>query len=212
MSATQPKPESRPLGLIEGIRDIQGQHLMLTDLIEKEKAYTMKLTEMIKTLQRDADDVIPLRPEAIGERCQAAYLVSEGVVVMFDAQRHMTSKAFSALPASAIVSAIEDCTSALSRVMAEKRRTESDRVESLERVMKELKKAQATFRVAKGEEPAAEEEEFEAPPSKAVVQPPPIAEASGKDEPEESQRVTRTGEGFSFKGIFGDKTKREGSA
>jgi hypothetical protein len=211
MSATQPKPETRPLGLIDGIRDIQGQHLMLTDLIEKEKAYTVKLTEMVKTLQRDADDVIPLRPEAIGERCQAAYLVSEGVVVMFDAQRHMSSKPFSALPASAIVSAIEDCTSALSRLMADKRRTETDRVESLERVMKELKKAQTTFRVAKAEEPAPEDEEFEEAQSKPVAQAPMMAEESVKEEAADNQRAPRTGEGFSFKGIFGDKTKREGS-
>jgi hypothetical protein len=211
MSATQPKPEARPLGLIEGIRDIQGQHMMLVDLLEKEKAYTLKLTEMVKTLQHDADEVIPLRPEAIGERCQAAYLVSDGVVVMFDDKRHMTSKPFSALPASAIVSAIEDSTSALSRLMAEKRRTEGERVESLERVMKELKKAQATFKVTR-EEPAAEEDTFEVSQPKQAVQPPVMAEESPKAEPEENQRTTRPGEGFSFKGIFGDKGKREGSA
>ena len=129
---------------------------------------------------------------------------------MFDAQRHMSSKPFSALPASAIVSAIEDSTSALSRLMAEKRRTESERVESLERVMKELKKAQATFRISK-EEPPAEEEAYEAPQQKPVVAPPVMAEETAKEEADDTQRAPRSTEGFSFKGIFGDKSKREGS-
>ena len=211
MSATQPKPEARPLGLIEGIRDIQGQHMMLVDLFEKERAYTLKLTEMVKTLQRDADDVIPLRPEAIGEKCQAAYLVSEGVVVMFDSQRHMTSKPFSALPASAIVSAIEDSTNALSRLMADKRRMEGERVESLERVMKELKKAQATFRISK--EAAAEEEgTYDAPQEEPVAQEPSSEDEGSDDEAKNAQRAPRAPEGFSFKGVFGDKAKREGTA
>jgi hypothetical protein len=202
------KPDVRSPGLVEGLRDIQGQYMMLADLFEKEKSYAYRLTDIVRTLQREADEVIPLRPEAIGENCEAAYLVSEAVVVMFDSHRHMTSKPFSALPASAIVSAIEDSASALGKLIAEKRKAEMERVESLERALKELKKAQATFKVAKGEEARA---------GRAAGG----SEDKGQQQKEESGKETQepqpeyptevpSKDAFTFKGVFGDKREREG--
>lgn len=204
------KAEAKPAGLVEGLRDIQGQYMMLADLFEKEKAYAIKLTEIVKELQQEADEVIPLRPEAIGENCQAAYLVSEAVVVMFDSHRKMTSKPFSQLPAGAIVSAIQDSTSALGRMIAEKRRTESERVDSLEKVLKELKKTQATFKSAALDEAHGAHYEGAILETKAS----PDVQGSKEEVKQEAQpevpvKMTPPKEAFKFKGVYGDKGARE---
>jgi hypothetical protein len=72
-------------------------------------------------------------------------------------------------------------------------------------MMKELKKAQATFRLSKAEE-AQPEPPHEEPELEASPQAPPAKEEEekGADEPQPSARQQ---DAFSFKGIFGNKNK-----
>ena len=154
----------------------------------------------MKAMQTEVDTVIPIRPEALGRPARAAYLVSEGVVVIFDSNGGMTSKPLSTLPSDAIISIIQECTPELQRLLSEKRRTESNKVKSMERVLKELKKAQATFKTTKRDESMVEDEEEEEPPEQAeqsprkegaeVVTPPPARTGSNS---------------FAFRGSFGEK-------
>lgn len=62
----------------------------------------------------------------------------------------MTSRPLHKLPPEVIVSVVEDCAPALRRMLVEKRLAESAKAKSLERVFKELKKAEETFSIFRG--------------------------------------------------------------
>ena len=161
MSSGQQERENGTGGFADSLREIQGEYMMLGELYEKQKSYGQRLSEMMKTLQFEVVTVIPIRPEALGRPCRAAYLVSEGVVVVFDPSGAMSSKPLYSLPSEAIISIIQECTPELQRLLSEKRRSESNKVKSMERVLKELKKAQATFKQTKREDASVEEDEEE---------------------------------------------------
>lgn len=174
--------------------------MMLGELYEKQKSYGQRLSEMMRTLQFEVDTVIPIRPEALGRPCRAAYLVSEGVVVVFDPSGAMSSKPLYALPSESIISIIQECTPELQRLLSEKRRNESSKVKSMERVLKELKKAQATFKQTKRDEAIVEEDEEEEPA-------PAVDQGARKDTAEVvPPTATRTQrDTFAFRGSFGEK-------
>ncbi len=198
-------------GFVDSLREIQGEYIMLTELYEKEKSYGQKLSDMMKTLQFEVDATIPIRPEALGEPCKEAYLVSEAVVVLVDAAGNRISRPLSRLSANTIVSVIEECTPELRRLLFEKRKLESSKVRSLERVLKELKKAQATFKQSKRDEVEIPEEEAkedmkeeaeEEEPEEPKVQRKPIEEVAPPPRPQK--------EGFAFKASFGEKRESPG--
>ena len=200
MSSAQQDKENGPNGFADSLRDIQGEYMLLGELYEKQKRYGEKLSEMMKAMQTEVDTVIPIRPEALGRPCRAAYLVSECVVVVFDQTGGMTSKPLSTLPSDAIISIIQECTPELQRLLSEKRRNEDKKVKSMERVLKELKKAQATFKQTKRDDIMEEDEEEE--------EPTPAMEQKGqKDTPEVvAPPPTRTQrDSFAFRGSFGEK-------
>jgi len=157
----------------------------------------------MKTMQFEVDTVIPIRPEALGRPCRAAYLVSEGVVVAFDTSGSMTSKPLYMLPSDAIISIIQECTPELQRLLSEKRRNESNKVKSMERVLKELKKAQSTFKQTKHDEGISEEEEEEEEEEEA----PPLEQRNQKDTTEMPSSPTARAQrdSFAFRGSFGEK-------
>jgi len=200
MSSGQQDKDSNNGGFADSLREIQGEYMMLGELYEKQKSYGQRLSEMMKTMQFEVDTVIPIRPEALGRPARAAYLVSEGVVVIFDSSGGMTSKPLYTLPSDAIISIIQECTPELQRLLSEKRRNESNKVKSMERVLKELKKAQATFKQTKRDEAIVEDEEEEEPT-------PAMDQGIRKDGPEvvatPPPRTQR--DSFAFRGSFGDK-------
>jgi hypothetical protein len=197
MSSAQQDKENGSNGFADSLREIQGEYMMLGELYEKQKSYGQRLSELMKTMQFEVDTVIPIRPEAVGRPCRAAYLVSEGVVVVFDANGGMTSKPLYALPSDAIISIIQECTPELQRLLSEKRRNESNKVRSMERVLKELKKAQSTFKQTKREEGVAEEEEEEDTPV--------VEQRSQKDTAEIVAPARPQRDSFAFRGSFGEK-------
>jgi len=200
MSSAQQDKENGPNGFADSLRDIQGEYMMLGELYEKQKSYGQKLSELMRAMQSEVDTVIPIRAEALGRPCRAAYLVSEGVVVVFDQNGGMTSKPLSTLPSDAIISIIQECTPELQRLLSEKRKNESNKVRSMERVLKELKKAQATFKQTKRDDLTGEdEEEEEAAPA-----------MDQKDQKDSGGMVAPTPvrpqrDSFAFRGSFGEK-------
>jgi hypothetical protein len=187
----------------DSLRDIQGEYIMLTELYEKEKSYGQKLADMMKTLQYEVDSTIPIRPDAVGEQCKEAYLVSEAVVVLVDNNGNRISRPLYRLPAATIVSVIEECTPELRRLLFEKRRSESNKVRSLERVLKELKKAQATFKQTRREDTEEEDQKEEV---KETAEEKPLP----KEQPEVVPQSRTSREGFAFKGSFGEKREVPG--
>ena len=204
LSQAQAEKETGTAIFADSLREIQGEYMMLGELYEKQKSYGQRLTDMMKAMQFEVDTVIPIRPEAIGRPCRAAYLVSEGVVVVFDPTGGMSSKPLYSFPSDAIISIIQECTPELQRLLSEKRRLESGRVKSMERVLRELKKAQATFKQTKRDDAAVEEDEDDdATPA--------IEQRSQKDSaemitPAPTQPPPRTQrDSFAFRGSFGEK-------
>jgi len=202
--AEEQKGKEEAGSFTDSLRDIQGEYIMLTELYEKEKSYGQKLTDMMKTLQDEVDSTIPIRPDAIGEQCKEAYLVSEAVVVLVDGNGNRISRPLYRLPASTIVSVIEECTPELRRLLFEKRRSESSKVRSLERVLKELKKAQATFKQSKREE--VEDEDAKEDLKERVEEEKPVP----KEPAEVAPQARPSREGFAFKGSFGEKREVPG--
>ena len=187
-------------GFVDSLRDIQGEYIMLGDLYEKQRSYGSKLSEMMKTLQFEVDTIIPIRPEALGKPCRAAYLVSEAVVVVFDSNGGLTSKPLYTLAPDVIVSIIQECTPELQRLLSEKRRAETSKVRSMERVLKELKKAQSTFKQTKRDELEAEEEETE--PEMESVR---LSDPKVQKEMDAPPQPRTAKDSFAFRGSFGEK-------
>jgi hypothetical protein len=203
--AEERKGKEEASSFTDNLRDIQGEYIMLTELYEKEKSYGQKLADMMKALQSEVDSTIPIRPEAIGDGCREAYLVSEAVVVLVDYSGNRISRPLYKLPAATIVSVIEECTPELRRLLFEKRKSEGNRVRSLERVLRELKKAQATFKQSRRDE--VEEQEDPKDEIKDRVQ----EEKPIQREPAEVPLQPRPSrEGFAFKGSFGEKREVPG--
>ena len=201
MSSGQQDKENGPSGFADSLRDIQGEYMMLGELYEKQKSYGQKLSELMKAMQFEVDTVIPIRPEALGRPCKSAYLVSEGVVVVYDTNGGMTSKPLYMLPSDAIISIIQECTPELQRLLSEKRKNESNKVKSMERVLRELKKAQTTFKQTKRDDTMEEEEEEEPTPvmeQRSQREPPEMV--TPPPPPSKTQR-----DSFNFRGIFGEK-------
>ena len=201
MSSGQQEKENSNGDFADSLREIQGEYMMLGELYEKQKSYGQRLSEMMKSMQSEVDTVIPIRPEALGRPARSAYLVSEGVVVIFDTNGGMTSKPLATLSSDAIISIIQECTPELQRLLSEKRRNESNKVKSMERVLKELKKAQATFKQTRKDETVEEEDEEEDESLPAVDQ------GARKDNseiaPPSPARAQR--DSFAFRGSFGEK-------
>jgi hypothetical protein len=199
MSSGQQEKENGSAGFADSLREIQGEYMMLGELYEKQKSYGQRLSEMMKTLQFEVDTVIPIRAEALGRPCRAAYLVSEGVVVVFDASGAMSSKPLYALPSDSIISIIQECTPELQRLLSEKRKNESTKVRSMERVLKELKKAQATFKQTKREDVVVEDEEDEITPA--------VEQTRAKEPAEVVAPQRNSRDSFAFSGRFGEKAE-----
>jgi len=198
---------------VDSLREIQGEYIMLTDLYEKERNYAQKLSEMMRALQFEVDSTIQIRPEILGESYRAAYLVSEAVIVAFGKDGGMVSRPLYRLSPNVIVSVIEECAPELRRLISDKRLSETSRVRSLERVLKELKKAQATFKQtrrddlensdddSKADEKDRSSDEDSAPDNKPQQKEP----QEVVPQPRQSSK-----EGFAFKGSFGDKREIPG--
>ena len=202
--AEEPKGREDSGSFVDNLREIQGEYIMLTELYEKQKNYGQKLSDMMKTLQYEVDSTIPIRPDAIGESCKEAYLVSEAVVVLVDVSGNRISRPLYRLPPSTIMSVIEECTPELRRLLSEKRKGESNKVRSLERVLRELKKAQATFKQAKRDEAEVEGDEKEVSKEMEDEKPAPI------EQPEVVPQTKSGKDGFAFKGSFGQKREIPG--
>lgn len=182
---------------VDQLRDIQGEYLMLSELNDKQKAYGRKLAETMRLLQYEVDVTIPINKDFLGDgmnTLKEAFLASEAVVVMVDENDNKISRPLDRFPSDVILSVIQDCTPELKRLISEKRRSATIKVTALEKVLRELRKAQATFKQTQGdpldEEPAneADSEEVEAAPR--VEQRPQVtatkASSRGRDKQEET--------------------------
>jgi len=189
---------------VDQLREIQGEYLMLSELYQKERSYGERLADTMRLLQYEVDVTIPLDTDVLmtSKPLKEAFLASESVVVMIDNQDNKLSRPLSAFPPEVILAIIQFCTPELKRLITEKRRSASNKVNALEKVLKELKKAQATFKQTKkdsvegSEQDEMEDDEEEEIPAqmaepKADVEPAPLARSKASKE-----------EAFAFRGSY----------
>ncbi len=188
------KGRDGPFSFVDQLREIQGEYLMLSELYQKEKSYGERLADTMRLLQYEVDVRIPIDTKILmtARPLREAFMASESVVVMIDENDNRLSRPLSSFPPEAILAIIQYCTPELKRLITEKRRNASDKVNSLEKVLKELKRAQATFKQTKKDSSEgadsddlsdSKESEIEPPERKVEVEPTPVARSKGaKDE------------------------------
>lgn len=143
MVDNQPRTESPADKMLADLRELQSEYAQLSELDEMERAYALRLVESIKNLQAGVDIVIPL---ALGSlrtykpAVKQAYLASEAVLVMTDADGGTLSVPLAQLSPQEIMAVVQDLTAALRKAVSEKRKAVGARVELFERILKDLKK------------------------------------------------------------------------
>ena len=198
---------------VDQLRDIQGEYLMLSELNEKQRTYGRKLAETMKMLQYEVDVTIPINKDFLGgvvPPLKEAFLASEAVVIMIDGNGNKISRQLERFPPDVILSIIQDCTPELKELITEKRRSATVKVTSLEKVLRELRKAQATFKQTQ-EEPVETEEEAEE--SETVEEAPqPRPEQRAPVAPKQARSREMKDDAFAFRGSFLEKKEAVESA
>ena len=140
--------------VISQLRDLQGEFAQLSELDEMEHNYAQKLVDSFKLLQSVAENVIPLRSDAIGNKygkVTKAFMAADCVVVMTDDEGDTKALPLARFRSNEILTIVQDATPHLKKIITEKKRATSERVEVLERILKELKKAGSTLKQTRQE-------------------------------------------------------------
>lgn len=150
-------------GIISELREMQGEYAQLSELEEMERSYAGKLVESLKAVQTAVEDPIPIERAALGAKyryVKEAFLASDAVVIMFNNTGISSAIPLSRFKSSEILSVVQSATPHLKKIIASKRRETGERVELLERILKEMKKTGTSVKRAAPEYQAPEEEDL----------------------------------------------------
>ncbi len=117
-----------------------------------ERTYSIRLIDSIKLLQAQIDVAIPLHINLLStyqSNLKTAFLVSEGVVVLTDKDGTTLSIPLTQFKPQDILSVVQDATPALREIISEKRKLVGGRVDILERILKDMKKAGSSMKQSK---------------------------------------------------------------
>lgn len=133
------------------LRDIQGELAQLSELGEMDRNYALKLVDQVKQIQTVVNSVVPLPKETLPDteecfRAKEAYLTVDAVVMLVDQNDKRTSIPLSRFEPNKILAVVTLVTPLLKRAIAEKRRATGERVETLERILREVKKASSSLK------------------------------------------------------------------
>ena len=138
--------------IVSQLTALQSEYAQLSELDEMERNYILKLVDSLKALQSGIDSAIPLHVAALGisrSKAKEAYLASDGVVIIHEEGGKPISVPLSRFPAKDVLAIVQDATPEIGRIVSERRREIGARVELLERVLKEMKKAGGMVRQAR---------------------------------------------------------------
>jgi hypothetical protein len=130
--------------IVEDLTSLQSEFAQLSELDEMEGNYTRKLIESLKLLQSEVDAAMPLKKESLGPAHSAAkeaYLASDCVVVIVGEDDAKTSIPLSRFEPRYVLSIVKEATPVLAQIISERRKEVGSRVDLLERILKEVKKA-----------------------------------------------------------------------
>jgi hypothetical protein len=108
-----------------------------------EHDYAMKLVQALKEVQGALDDLVPIEKSTLGSGyryAKEAFLGSEAVVIILNNSGVSSAIPLTKFKSSEILSVIQSVTPHLKKAIGVKRKETGDRVELLERILKEMKK------------------------------------------------------------------------
>jgi len=130
--------------IVEDLNSLQSEFAQLSELDEMERNYTRKLIESLKSLQSEVDVALPLQSESLGpaySNMKEAYLASDCIVLMVDEEGNKTALPLNRFEPKYVLSIVKEATPVLAKIISEKRKEVGSRVDVLERILKEVKKA-----------------------------------------------------------------------
>jgi hypothetical protein len=146
--------ETSKSAIVGELTALQSEYAQLSELEEMEQTYVVKLIDALKVLQAGVDVALSLHKEALGpaySSAKDAHLASEGVVIVTSDDGKMSSLPLSKFQTKVVLDIVEDATPELGRIIAERRKGAGARVELLERILKELKKASSLMKQGGGQ-------------------------------------------------------------
>jgi len=149
--------------IVADLNSLQSEFAQLSELDEMERNYTRKLIESLKLLQSEVEVALPLTPESVGpaySKAKEAYLATDCVVVVVNADNTKVSIPLSSFQPRYVLSIIKEATPVLAKIISEKRKEVGSRVDLLERILKEVKKAGSLAKQADRAIPQASEEDL----------------------------------------------------
>ena len=136
--------------IVDDLTSLQSEFAQLSELDEMERNYTRKLIESLKMLQSEIDVALPLAKESLGPAYSAAkeaYLASDCVVVVVGTDGGTRSIPLTHFEPKYVLSVVKEATPALAKMISERRKEVGSRVDLLERILKEVKKAGSMAKV-----------------------------------------------------------------
>ena len=130
--------------IVDNLTSLQSEFAQLSELDEMEQNYTRKLIESMKMLQSEVDIALPLQRESLGpaySTSKESYLASDCVVVIVGADDVRTSIPLTHFEPRYVLAIVKEATPVLAKIISEKRKEVGSRVDLLERILKEVKKA-----------------------------------------------------------------------
>jgi len=130
--------------IVDDLTSLQSEFAQLSELDEMERNYTRKLIESLKILSSEVDAAMPLQKESLGpaySTAKEAFLASDCVVVVIGSDDAKTSIPLTRFEPKYVLSIVKEATPALAKIISERRKDVGSRVDLLERILKEVKKA-----------------------------------------------------------------------
>ncbi|MEM3670465.1 MAG: hypothetical protein QW767_01800 [Thermoprotei archaeon] len=125
------------------IGQLRGDLVQLSELMELERSYVERLVEALKQLHGYVGTLVEVNSGSLGVLTSAAkkaYLAPQAEVVFEYEGGRMESRPLIEFDPEHIVSIINDAAPAFKKLLAEKRKTVSTRINLMEKVLKEFEK------------------------------------------------------------------------
>ena len=149
--------------IVEDLTTLQSEFAQLSELDEMERNYTRKLIESLRILQSEVDTALPLKVESLGpaySSSKEAYLASDCVVMLVDQADMRKSIPLGRFEPKNVLAIVKEATPALATIISDRRKDVGARVDLLERILKEVKKAGNMAKQTERTVPQAAEEDL----------------------------------------------------
>ena len=139
--------QNGPDAIISELKALQGEFAQLSELEEMEHDYAEKLVQGLKEVLTSVEGVVPLERAALGPAyryAKEAFLGGEAVVIVMNNSGISTAIPLAKFRSADILSIVQSAIPHLKKALSQKREETSERVDLLDRILKEMKRAGTT--------------------------------------------------------------------